>query len=141
MTNINVMTKEEKKLKIEELKKQAVEIKKEIEYYNAMQTALKLVLNGSYGAFATAYFILFNNHVAGTITAQGRDLTKTMDRVNEDYWDNQWHLDFELQKKVELMLKFIRAYDSYSTRMNIFDNKKTTSEFLNVRNYFIKLFI
>ena len=100
MTNINVMTKEEKKLKIEELKKQAVEIKKEIEYYNAMQTALKLVLNGSYGAFATAYFILFNNHVAGTITAQGRDLTKTMDRVNEDYWYNQWHLDFELHEKV-----------------------------------------
>jgi hypothetical protein len=36
------------------------------------------------GAFATAYFILFNNHVAGTITAQGRDLTKTMDKVNQD---------------------------------------------------------
>ena len=52
------------------------------------------------GAFATAYFILFNNHVAGTITAQGRDLTKTMDRVNEDYWYNQWHLDFELHEKV-----------------------------------------
>lgn len=65
-----------------------------------MQTALKLVLNGSYGAFATAYFILYNNHVAGTITAQGRDLTKTMDRVNEDYWYNQWHLDFEVHDKV-----------------------------------------
>jgi hypothetical protein len=42
------MTKEEKLLRIESLKKQAVEIKKEIEYYNAMQNALKLVLNGSY---------------------------------------------------------------------------------------------
>jgi len=38
--------------------------------------------------------------VAGTITAQGRDLTKTMDRVNEDYWYNQWHLDFELHNKL-----------------------------------------
>ena len=57
-------------------------------------------MNGSYGAFATAYFILYNNHVAGTITAQGRDLTKTMDRVNEDYWYNQWHLDFEVHDKV-----------------------------------------
>jgi hypothetical protein len=54
------------------------------------------------------------------------------------FFDNTKFL--ELQKKVELMLKFIRAYDSYSTRMNIFDNQKTTSEFLNVRNYFIKLF-
>jgi DNA polymerase elongation subunit (family B) len=63
---------------------------------------LKLVLNGSYGAFATAYFILFNNHVAGTITAQGRDLTKTMDTVNEDYWYNQWHLDLELHKNLHI---------------------------------------
>ena len=56
---------------------------------------LKLVLNGSYGAFATPYFILFNNHVAGSITAQGRVLTQTMHKVNEDYWYNQWHLDTE----------------------------------------------
>jgi hypothetical protein len=52
------------------------------------------------GAFATPYFILYNKHVAGTITAQGRDLTQTMDRVNEDYWYNKWHLDFELHTKL-----------------------------------------
>jgi len=90
------MTKEERLNRIEVLKKKAVEIKKEVDYYNALQLALKLVLNGSYGAFATSYFILYNNHVAGTITAQGRDLTKKMDTVNEDYWYNQWQLDFEL---------------------------------------------
>jgi hypothetical protein len=53
-----------------------------------------------YGAFATSYFILYNNHVAGTITAQGRDLTRTMDKVNEDYWYNQWHHDHELHFKL-----------------------------------------
>jgi len=63
---------------------------------------LKLVLNGSYGAFATSYFILFNNYVAGTITAQGRTLTQTMHKVNEDYWYNQWHLDTELHEKMNL---------------------------------------
>jgi len=57
-------------------------------------------VGGDYGAFATPYFILFNNHVASSITAQGRDLTKTMDKVNEDYWYNQWHLDYELHKKL-----------------------------------------
>ena len=57
-------------------------------------------MNGSYGAFATSYFILYNNHVAGTITAQGRDLTKTMDKVNEDYWYNQWQNDHELHFKM-----------------------------------------
>lgn len=94
------MTKEEKLKKIEQLKKQASDIKKEVDYYNALQLALKLVLNGSYGAFATSYFILYNNHVAGTITAQGRDLTKTMDKVNEDYWYKQWHNDHELHYKL-----------------------------------------
>ena len=93
------MNKEEKARKIEELKKKATLLKREVDYYNATQLALKLVLNGSYGAFATPYFILFNTHVAGTITAQGRDLTKTMDRVNEDYWYNQWHFDFELHRR------------------------------------------
>ena len=94
------MTKEEKLKNIELLKKKASDLKKEADYYNALQLALKLVLNGSYGAFATSYFILYNNHVAGTITAQGRDLTRTMDKVNEDYWYNQWHLDHELHYKL-----------------------------------------
>ncbi len=94
------MTKEDKIKKIEELKRKASDIKKEVDYYNALQLALKLVLNGSYGAFATSYFILYNNHVAGTITAQGRDLTKTMDKVNEDYWYKQWHSDFQLHSSL-----------------------------------------
>ena len=142
------MTKEEKIKKIEELKRQAIEVKKTVEYYNAMQTALKLVLNGSYGAFATAYFILYNNHVAGTITAQGRDLTKTMDRVNEDYWYNQWQHDFELHKRLcvmnvtaidrsepvsiyadtdSLFVSFLPAIN-HSDWKNIFLNHKTLTE-------------
>jgi DNA polymerase elongation subunit (family B) len=96
------MNKEDKLKRIEELKYKANELKKEVDYYNALQLALKLVLNGSYGAFATSYFILFNNHVAGTITAQGRTLTQTMHKVNEDYWYNQWHLDTELHEKMNL---------------------------------------
>jgi len=51
---------------------------------------------------AAPYFVLYNKAVASSITAQGRDLTKTMDRVNEDYWYNQWHLDFELHNKMFL---------------------------------------
>jgi hypothetical protein len=42
------MTKEEKIKKIEVLKRQASELKKEVDYFNALQLALKLVLNGSY---------------------------------------------------------------------------------------------
>lgn len=61
-----------------------------------------MVLNGSYGAFATEYFILFNNHVASSITAQGRDLTQRMNFDNERYWYNMWHNDFELHNKVSI---------------------------------------
>jgi hypothetical protein len=42
------MTKEEKIKELESLRNQAVVLKKEVDYYNAIQTALKLVLNGSY---------------------------------------------------------------------------------------------
>lgn len=94
------MTKEDKIQRLEELKKQAKLLKKDVDYYNALQLALKLVLNGSYGAFAASYFVLFNNHVASSITAQGRDLTKTMDKVNLDYWYNKWHEDTELHKRL-----------------------------------------
>jgi hypothetical protein len=37
------MTKEEKLLKLEDLKRQASELKKDVDYYNALQLALKLV--------------------------------------------------------------------------------------------------
>ena len=39
------MTKEEKQKKIEELRTKSSELKREVEQYNALQTALKLVLN------------------------------------------------------------------------------------------------
>ena len=38
--------------------------------------------------------------MAGTITAQGRELTQAMDSANEDYWYNKWHLDTELHKRL-----------------------------------------
>jgi len=40
--------------------------------------------------------------VAGTITAEGRELTRTMDKDNEDYWYDQWHLDYEIHKKLHI---------------------------------------
>jgi len=86
--------------KINSLKEKTTKLKSEIDFYNAMQNAMKLVLNGSYGAFANNYFVLFNNNVASTITAQGRDLTQTMDRVNEEYWYQIWDTDTELHKKL-----------------------------------------
>jgi hypothetical protein len=96
------MNKEEKIEIIKELKKKAEDVKREIDYFNACQLSSKLILNGSYGAFATKYFILFNEYVAGTITAMGRELTKKMNFFNEEYWYEKWHLDTELHEKMNL---------------------------------------
>jgi hypothetical protein len=41
------MTKEEKLIKLDSLRTQAANLKKDVDYYNALQLALKLVLNGS----------------------------------------------------------------------------------------------
>ena len=65
--------------------------------------------NTKNGAFATQYFILFNNQVAGTITAEGRELTKTMSNDNEDYWWNHWHLDTDLHK--QMLLKHVEKIE------------------------------
>lgn len=114
------------------------------------------MLNGSYGAFATSYFILYNNHVAGTITAEGRELTKSMDKVNEEYWYEQWHLDTETHKKMHIrnisqvdkkepvsiygdtdsiFVSFKPAMDHCDWRNQIF-NEKTLS---SIKNKFIIL--
>lgn len=90
----------ELKALIDEKKKKKIDIKRDADKFNAMQLALKLVLNGSYGAFANKHFVCFCNGVASTITAHGRDLTNTMNRVNEEYWYNDWHKDIELHKKI-----------------------------------------
>lgn len=42
------MTKQEIKDKLDSLRRKSVELKREADYYNALQLALKLVLNGSY---------------------------------------------------------------------------------------------
>lgn len=42
------MTREEKINYIESLKNKANQLKRDVDYYNALQLALKLILNGSY---------------------------------------------------------------------------------------------
>jgi hypothetical protein len=41
------MTKEEKLIQLDSLRTQAANLKKDVDYFNALQLALKLVLNGS----------------------------------------------------------------------------------------------
>lgn len=43
-----MMTKEDKIKKLDSLKRTVLELKKDVDYYNSVQLALKLCLNGSY---------------------------------------------------------------------------------------------
>lgn len=90
----------EKKNKIEELKRLA-------DMNNAMQLGIKLVLNGTYGAFLNKHFVCFCNGVGSTITSHGRELTQTMNDKNEEYWYNDFHKDIETQKSLYTHAKVI----------------------------------
>jgi hypothetical protein len=60
-------------------------------YYKSLQMALKLVLNGIYGAFANSYFVLSNSVIANSITGVGRNIIHHIMMKIEDYFYNRWH--------------------------------------------------
>lgn len=89
------MTAQEKRDKIAELKEKIDTTKADYDRAKAMQLALKLVINGTYGAFAHPKFVLSNSHIANAITAMGRDVIKYMLEKIETYFYDEWHLDKE----------------------------------------------
>lgn len=127
------MTKQER---VKLLKQEINDLKKEVDYNNAMQLSLKIVMNQSYGALCTQYFVLFNNQVAGTITAEGRQLTKTMSKVNEDYWYNQWHLDVELHEKLGIIDKGLKVMKIPETEsVSVYGDSITGDSIINTQNH------
>lgn len=106
----------EKRERINELKKIIDKKRAERDYYKAMQLALKLVINGTYGAFANRYFVCSNSDIANAITAHGRDINQFMMESIEDYFYNKWHLDKRIHEKlgVEYIGVYNGKYAAYS---------------------------
>ena len=94
------MTAAEKREKIAQLKKKIDEVQAEYDRAKAMQLALKLVINGTYGAFAHPKFVLSNSHIANAITHMGRDVIQYMLKKIEKYFYTEWHLDIESHAKL-----------------------------------------
>ena len=111
------MSTEEKELKIKILKEKILELKNKENQYNAMQMGLKLLLNGTYGAFGNEYFVCSNKDIASAITSMGRELIQYMDKCNQEYWYNKWHLDTDL-------LKFLSCYIENEELINTFKKNK-----------------
>lgn len=122
----------EKRQRIAELKVLIDNKKKEKDYAKAMQLALKLTLNGTYGAFANKYFVCSNGDIANAITAHGRDINQFMMENIEDYFYNKWHLDKKIHDK--LGIEYIGVcdgkYAAYSLDFQMLGWKHDTLESL-----------
>lgn len=94
------MTASEKREKIAELKRKIEETQADYDRAKAMQLALKLVINGTYGAFAHPKFVLSNSYIANAITAMGRDVIQYMLKKIETYFYKEWHLDIKAHQKL-----------------------------------------
>jgi len=104
-----IETQVNKEEKISQLKKEIDTLKSEVDYYNALQMSRKDAINGAYGAFANPHFCFFNNDLAATVTACGRNLIQWMDYKNESYWYDSWHTDTWLHN--QLGLKNVKQID------------------------------
>lgn len=130
------MTLKEKQERIKELEllilkkeQEQIEIKKLADQYNAMQLALKIVLNGSYGAFVNKHFVCYCRAVGASITAHGRDVIQTMESKNEHYWFNMFHNDVEFHKEVFKFKKVLDYIDFSNLDKNeIINNEEKLEE-------------
>jgi len=95
--DIKNMTDAEKRKKIEQLKKKIEKASSEYNYFKAMQLALKLCLNGSYGAFCHPAFTISNTNIANSITALAREVINFMLDHIEDYFYGKWGTDKSIQ--------------------------------------------
>ena len=78
---------------IDELKNAIEKVKAKVELANTQQLSAKLFLNSVYGVFGTAFFNLFNEDIAESITLQGQDLIKfSVDEINK-YFVELWNKD------------------------------------------------
>jgi len=96
------MNVKEIKEKIAELQSKINESQRDADRYKAMQLALKLVINGEYGAMANTHFVFSNSQIANAITSMGREIINYMDQMNEKYWYTMWHVDYELHEKLKI---------------------------------------
>lgn len=98
MADFSKMTLKEKQAYAEKLRQQIKESESKYNYYKAMQLALKLVLNGTYGALCHKSFAISNSEIANSITASAREVINYMLSDIEKYFYEKWHNDTEIHK-------------------------------------------
>jgi DNA polymerase elongation subunit (family B) len=91
------------KCSFEELESEIARLSKlKDEKYNKEQS-IKVFINSIYGALASPYFVGYNINAAEAVTLQGQDMIMFTNKILDDYFLNQWHLDYETHKKMGLV--------------------------------------
>jgi DNA polymerase elongation subunit (family B) len=121
---------QEKKIKLEELKKQISKTQSDYDYYKALQLALKIVLNGTYGAFANPNFVISNTNIANAITSSAREVINWMLDHIEDYFYNMWHLDTNIHDLLQCLYVSLKDDTYYLHRKDglVLDSKKILND-------------
>jgi DNA polymerase elongation subunit (family B) len=91
------------KCSFEELESEIARLSKlKDEKYNKEQS-IKVFINSIYGALASPYFVGYNINAAEAVTLQGQDMIMFTNKILDDYFLNQWHLDYDTHKKMGLV--------------------------------------
>ena len=64
------------------------------------EQSIKIFINSIYGALASPYFIGYNIFAAEAVTLQGQDMIHFTNKILDDYFLNQWHLDVATHQKL-----------------------------------------
>ena len=113
-------------MSLEELKLFREEIENLREEYSLIELGAKTLSNSLYGASANKWFYFYNLALAGDITAECRQLTKTMwnrleDFLQNDIWERKdlWEkFDFKLDEKLNV--------SSFASKQNTYSSKTVT---------------
>lgn len=73
---------------------------KQVGRYGSLSGVHKVFMNAIYGAQGNKHYIFRNVQVASDITAEGRYYIKMGEKITNDYFVNDWHLDTELHKQL-----------------------------------------
>lgn len=97
---------------LEELKAAIDKMSDLSEYYEAKQLAIKLFINGTYGAIASKYFIGYNVDVAESITLQGQDLNHYSENSVNSYFKGIFQSEEEYSHIINVpILEYCQKYD------------------------------
>lgn len=84
----------------EEIKAEIERLTHQAKTYGNIEQSVKVFINSVYGALASQFFIGYNIKIAEAITLQGQELTKYAATILDKYFQNHWHKDKELHKKL-----------------------------------------